>query len=112
MTLTNPITYEGDIPEIGCALGAKFEKFNKKSPSYEVFLDKVSNYVVSNLKYSGDVVSIFRDKKDPMPVFTTKIKLTPLSDADAKIKMEVKIHDKEIDLYVVIKTHLLGNMER
>ena len=41
-------------------LGLKYEKFKKKAASFEIFLEIVSIYVISNLKDGGDTKFIFR----------------------------------------------------
>ena len=92
--LSNPVTYEGDIPEVNCVLGLKHEKFNKKAPSYEVFLEKIGNYAVSNLKNGGDVRSLMTKMVDPIAIFNKKRRPTELSAGDAAKPMEIKIQDK------------------
>ena len=91
--LSNTVTYEGDIPEVNCVLGLKHEKISKKAPSYEVFLEKIGNYAVSNLKNGGDVRSLMTKMVDPTAIFNKKRRPTELSAEDASKHMEVKIQD-------------------
>ena len=62
--LTNPKGYEGSIAEIGAILGLKHEKLDKKT-QYQVFVDKIANYVYSNVKYGGDLLPLFKDLVNP-----------------------------------------------
>ena len=77
---TDSNNFEGNIPEIGAVLGLKYEKFKKKATSFEVFLDKTSTYVISNLKDGADAKSIFKSMKDPTANIKSKYKPTAPSD--------------------------------
>ena len=66
--LTNPITFEGDTPEIGCVIGMRHEKFNKKVP-FETFLDNMNNYAISTLKDGASLQPLFLDKKGSSKCF-------------------------------------------
>ena len=85
--LSNPVTYESDISEVGCVLGLKYEKFNNKSSSYEIFLEKVANYVVSNLKNCGNVRPLFTKMIDPTDIFNNKRIPNPFSEKDSLVPL-------------------------
>ena len=68
---TDPNSFGGNIPEIGAVLGLKYERFKKKAASFEIFLEKVSIYVISNLKDGCDTKSMFRKTEDPSTKQTT-----------------------------------------
>ena len=53
-TLSNPTSYSDENESIGVILALRAERFNKKV-SFQEFVDKVSNYVVSNFKDGGDI---------------------------------------------------------
>ena len=57
--LTNPKNYEGSIPEVGGIIALKHEKFDKNL-QFQVFMDKVSNYALSNFKDGGDLTPLFK----------------------------------------------------
>ena len=81
---TDPNTFEGNIPEVGVVLGLRYEKFKKKAPSFESFLEKVSIYVISNLNDGGDTKSIFRKMENPTATFRANNKPSaPGEDADS-----------------------------
>ena len=46
---------KGAEPDIGCVLGMRFEKVDKKVV-YDVFHNKFSNYIVRTMKYMKEVV--------------------------------------------------------
>ena len=46
---------KGAEPDIGCVLGLRFEKVNKKV-AYNVFCKKFANYIGRNMKYGKNVV--------------------------------------------------------
>ena len=89
--LSNPKNYEGSIAEIGAILALKFEKLDKKA-QFQVFVDKVSNYVYSNVKNGGDLIPLFKDMVDPEGNF--KLKRKPI-----KLAEDQKYDELEKDIY-------------
>ena len=110
--LSKSVTYEGHILEVGCFLSLRYEKFNNKSSLYEVFLEKVANYVVSNLKNGGDTRPLFTKMIDPTAIFNDKRRPNFLSTKYYLVSLEVKIHEKRIEIFVVRRDLLIANMER
>ena len=51
---TNSQSYQGGCEDIGHILALRSEKFNKKV-QFQVFLEKLGTYIVSNLKDGGDI---------------------------------------------------------
>ena len=60
-SISNPTVYishnvfEGSEPDIGCVLGLRFEKLDKKV-TYDVFCNKFAKYIGSTMKYGNEVV--------------------------------------------------------
>ena len=52
--LTNPKSFQGAISDIGSILALRHEKLDHKK-QFQVFMEKVGTYVLSNLKDGGDV---------------------------------------------------------
>ena len=57
--------FEGSEPDIGCVLGLRFEKLDK-TLSYDVFRNKFSNCIGSNIKYRNKLLCEVKEYKDPM----------------------------------------------
>ena len=55
---TNSQSYQGECEDIGYILALRSEKFDKKI-QFQVFLDKLGTYVVSNLKDGGDIQPLY-----------------------------------------------------
>ena len=69
--LTNPKNYEGSIPEVGGILAFKHEKLDNKL-QFQVFMEKMDTYVLSNFKDISDIVPLFTKIVDPKPAFIKK----------------------------------------
>ena len=67
------------LPEVGAILDFKYEKLDKKA-QLQVFIDKVFDYVYSNIKHGGDLLPIFRDLVDPKKAFDKKRKPVKLAE--------------------------------
>ena len=62
---TSNKAFEGAEPEIVCVLGLRFEKLDK-TLSYDVFRNKFSNCIGSNIKYRNKLLCEVKEYKDPM----------------------------------------------
>ena len=109
--LTNPKNYEGSIAEVGAILALKHEKLDKKA-QYQVFVEKIANYVYSNIKNGGDLIPLFSNLEDPMNKFNTKRKPTKLTEEQLSDSLEVDIYKECIKVYVAGRTTLTRNMEK
>ena len=69
----------GDKPEVGAVLGLRTEYLSKKV-SFEVFLEKMTDYVLRELKNAADVVSVVRDMTNPSDDFAKKHMPNDLTD--------------------------------
>ena len=107
---TDPNTFEGNIPEVGVVLGLRYEKFKKKAPSFESFLEKVSIYVISNLNDGGDTKSIFRKMENPTATFRANNKPSaPGEDADT---VDTDIYKEEIKYSCPVKLIFVGTSRK
>ena len=109
--LSNPKNYEGSIAEIGAILALKFEKLDKKV-QFQVFIDKVSNYVYSNIKNGGDLIPLFKDMVDPETKFKSKRKPIKLDEAQKDDELEKDIYKEHVKVYVAGLTLLTRNQEK
>ena len=109
--LTNPKNYEGSIPEVGGIIALKYEKFDKKL-QFQVFMDKVSNYTLSNFKDGGDLTPLFKKQKNSTKSFDKKIISSPLTEEQKKDDLERDICKEKIKLFVTRDCNLTRNMEK
>ena len=103
-------TFEGIIPKVGVVIGLSHEKLTKKDMSFEVFLDKVPNYVISNLKDGGDAKPLFRKMENSEEVFKNKKRPEDLTNSDDIV--EKNIYQEQIKMYVGKNANLRSNMEK
>ena len=85
--VSNPINYEGECSEVGAILGLKVEKFNKKA-SYEVFIEKVSNYIVKKYTDGADIKTLLIEGKDPVEEY--EINNMPKDPTAEQLKFDIK----------------------
>ena len=109
--LTNPKNYEGSIAEVGAILALKHEKLDKKA-QYQVFVEKIANYVYSNIKNGGYLIPLFSNLEDLMKKFNMKRKPTKLTEKQLSDTLEVDIYKGCIKVYVSGRTTLTHNMEK
>ena len=113
-TLSNPTSYSGESESIGVILALRAERFDKKV-SFQEFVDKVSNYAVSNFKDGGDIQPLFVDLIDPTKEFQTKNKPVKPEDEDDKEntmdEVNKEIYKEEVKQFVQRKMNLRRNLK-
>ena len=72
---TNSQSYQGECEDIRYILALRSEKFDKKV-QFQVFLEKLGTYIVSNLKDGGDIQPLYANLADPNDNFVAKYKPT------------------------------------
>ena len=107
--LSNPVTFEGDIKEIGAVIGLQIDKFHKKVP-FDIFIEKVMNYVITNFKNGGDLKPLFRKLTNPKEAFEKKHKIKDLRESPTDI--DRSIHAEKIKQYIKKEEILDNNMEK
>ena len=114
-TLSNPTSYGGENESIGVILALRAERFDKKV-SFQEFIDKVSNYVVSNFKDGGDIQPLFVDLIDPTKEFQTKNKPVKPEEVDEEEnptdEVDQEIYKEEVKQFVQRKMNLRRNLEK
>jgi len=65
---TNSTSYQGQCEDIGCIIALGSERYDKKV-QYQVFIEKMNNYVISNLKDGGDMQCVYTNLRDPTDEF-------------------------------------------
>ena len=102
-TMSNPTSYSGENDSIGVILALRAEHFDKKV-SFQEFVDKVSNYVVSNFKDGRDIQPLFVDLVDPTKEFQNKNKLVkPEDDSNEENptdEVDQEIYKEEVKQFV------------
>ena len=109
----NPTNYSGQCEDIGCILALRSERFDKKV-HFQVFMEKMGNYVISNLKDGGDIQSIFHDLKDPTENFlqTHKPVKPPQDEFGGIDDVDKEIYKEEVKQFVQRKINLRRNIEK
>ena len=77
-------------PEVGAVLGLRTEYLNKKV-SFEVFLEKMTDYVLRELKDAADVVSVVRDMTNATDEFANKHMHKELTDKQKRSDVQVQL---------------------
>jgi hypothetical protein len=103
-------TFEGAEPGVGAVLGLRYEKIDKKV-TYEVFREKMSNYIERTMKYGDDVVCIIKEYEDPLEAFESNNMPEELSESDKKKSVKVAIQQQRIKLYVSKEADLVHNIQ-
>ena len=102
-TMSNPTSYSGENDSIGVILALRAEHFDKKV-SFQEFVDKVSNYVVSNFKDGRDIQPLFVDLVDPTKEFQNKNKpVKPEDDSNEENptdEVDQEIYKEEVKQFV------------
>ena len=82
-------------------MALRFEKFEKKV-QFQVFIEKFSTYVISNLKDGGDKQYMYKDFKVPTSDFQTMnkpIKPDPSTDPNVD-EVDVDLYREEVKQFV------------
>ena len=109
---SNPTSYVGECEDIGIVLALRSERFDKKV-SFVRFMEKMSNYVISNLKDGGDVQSLFIKYQDPTNAFITANKPVKPDENDPDVdEADVDIYKEDIKQFVQRKINLRRNLEK
>ena len=110
---TNFQTYQGECEDIGYILGLQSEKFNKKV-QFQVFLEKLGTYIVSNLKDGGDIQPLYTTLSDPNENFASKHKpIKPESNETGELdEVDPEIYRKEVKQFVQRKINMRRNLEK
>ena len=87
--LTNIVTQEDNNSEVKNGIGQKIKKFNYKV-SFEIFKDKISNYVISIYKNGGNMKPIFKKLEDSINAMVTKHKPMPFTNTVDEIEKEIQ----------------------
>ena len=107
---TNPHNYEGANTDVGAVIGLRHEKFKKKAPSFESFLETLSTYVVSTLKDGSDMKPLFDKMTSPFIKLNNKHKPSkPTEEADA---VDMDIYKEEVKQFVTRSANLRRNREK
>ena len=109
----NPTNYSGQCEDISCLLSLRSERFDKKV-HFQVFMEKMANYVISNLKDGGDIQCIFHELKDPTENFllTHKTVKPPQDEFGGIDEVDKEIYKEEVKQFVQRKINLRRNIEK
>ena len=60
--------FEGAEPKIGCVIGMKYERIDKKVRS-EIFRGNLCNYIESKIEYGTEISGLVKNYEDVMDTF-------------------------------------------
>ena len=110
---TNYQSYQGECEDIGYILGLQSERFDKKV-QFQVFLEKLGTYIVSNLKDGGYIQPLYSTLSDPNDNFATKHKpVKPEPNNSVEIdEVDQEIYRKEVKQFMQRKINMRRNLEK
>ena len=110
---TNNQSYQGECEDIGYILALRSEKFDKKV-QFQIFLDKLGTYIISNLKDGGDIQPLYANLTDPNDNFITKYKPAKpdRNEAGEVDEVDMEIYREEVKQFVQRKTNMRRNLEK
>ena len=103
--------WEGEEPKVGGVLGLRSEWLDKKV-SFEVFLEKTTDYILRKFTNPRDIVGAVRDLKDPSTNFRKHNLPKNLSNKQKESDVEVAIQAQRIKLYAVREADMKNNMDK
>ena len=80
-------------------LGLRIENTDKNVP-FDIFREKISNYIVRDVNNPEDMVSVVCDMIDSRSHFYNNNKPKGLTGKDKKFNINVQIHKQRIKLYL------------
>ena len=75
-------------------------------------MEKVGNYILSNLKDDGDIMPLFRKLENPITNFELKRMPKELLEDDKKSQVKQDIYKEKIKSYVTRECNLYRNIEK
>ena len=82
--------FRGETPSIDAVLSLSTERIDKSVP-FEIFQEKIKNYVLKELKRGEDIVSLVTDLKNPMEEFNTEHSPTDPTEEEEKSHFKMKM---------------------
>ena len=102
--------FEGAEPEIGCVIGLKYERIDKKV-TFEIFREKMCNYIERKIEFGTEISGLVKDYENVLESFKKTNLPSALSDEEAKDDIEVAILKEEISLYVKKKAKMKAHIQ-
>ena len=103
--------WEGEEPKMGSVLGLRGEWLEKKV-SFEVFLEKTTDYILRELTNPRDIVGAIRDLKDPNTDFRKNNLPKDLTTKQKGSDVEVAIQAQRIKMYAIREADMNNNMDK
>ena len=103
--------FEGADPNAGVVLGLRAERIKKKVP-FDVFTEKVWDYIVREYKHGRDIKSVFTKLQLPHEAFKRKHKPKGLSSEEEEDDAEVKMQEQRYKMYILRESQLEDNLSK
>ena len=84
---------------VDSVLGHRMENIDFKA-HFDVFSEKLTNYLIQKFKNPGDIVDLVRDMRDPRSTFDNKHNPKNLPEDQEKSMLQKIIHKQTIKLFV------------
>ena len=107
---TSNKNFEGAEPEIGCVLGLRYERIDKKV-TFEIFREKMSNFIERKMEYGNEISGIVKTYEDVLKTFKKDGLPEKLTGDDADDTMLIAIQKEEISLYVKKKAKMASHIK-
>ena len=103
--------FEGADPDAGVVLGLRAERIKKKV-SFDVFTEKISDYIIREYDHGRDIKPVFTKLQLPHEAFKRKHKPKGLSSEEAKDDAEVKMQEQRYKMYISRELQLEDNLSK
>ena len=100
--------FERAEPDIGCVLGLRFEKLDKKVAN-DVFRNKFDNYIGRTMKYGNKAVCAVKEYKDPMNDYEENNIPKELTTGETSV-VKKAILDQQVKLCVTKEAEIKDNI--
>ena len=105
---TDGASFEGSCSEIGAVMGLRTEKITKKVP-FSIFVEKLGDYIITDIKYGSDIENCVRRMEDPFLNFETKHKPTSLTTQEPSFDDKM-LQQERLKAYVLRENQLKDNI--
>jgi hypothetical protein len=103
--------WEGEEPKVGCVLGLH-SKWMDKKVSFEVFLEKTTDYVLGEFRNPRDIIGLIRELKDPSTNFRKNNLAKNLTAKQKESDIKAAIQAQSIKLYAAREADMKNNMDK
>ena len=101
--------FEGAEPKVGAVLALKIERMTKKEP-FDIFKEKLMNYMGREIENSNDLMCILTTGDNPVDEYEKNNMPKDLTDEEKKSEVRVQMQKERIRLYIMKEDKLKSGM--